>query len=130
MILPVNASNFLTFSCLSMIVPYYLVNLIIQQLTERYRLFYGYVITVKGRCFEINKKLYYTIITPLIILGFVFPAIRIYLLAVLILVASCSLWIESREKLKKTEGEEEISRIIVPLILFMLFLVLFIISLF
>lgn len=78
---------------------------------------------------EMNKKLYYTIIIPLIILGFIFPAIQSYLLFVLILIAIYFTWIESMKKLKKAEGEDEIRRIIVPLILLMVFIVLFIISL-
>lgn len=77
---------------------------------------------------EMNKKLYYAIIIPLFIIGFIFPASQSYLMFVLILVSSLFLLIESKEKLKKAEGEEEIRNVIVPLILLMLPVVLFIIS--
>lgn len=77
-----------------------------------------------------NKKLYYAIITPLIIIGFIYPASITYVLLALIVVGGFSGWNDYRRKLKKAEGEEEIQQAIVPLILLMLFVVLFIISLF
>ncbi len=78
-----------------------------------------------------NKKLYYAIITPLVMIGFIFSEIRIYVLLALILVGGYSGWKDYRKKLEKAaEGEEEIQQATVPLILLMLFVVLFIISLF
>ena len=75
-----------------------------------------------------NKKLYYLIITPLVIAGFGFPEIQSNLLFVLILVASYYTWTEYKTKLKKAKGEEEIKRVIVPLILLFLFVALFLFS--
>lgn len=74
--------------------------------------------------------LYYAIIIPLIILGFIFPASITYVVLALVLVVSFSGWKDLRRKLEKAEGEEEIRQAIVPLILVMLPVVLFIISLF
>lgn len=76
-----------------------------------------------------NNKLYSSIIIPLIIIGFIFPEIRTYVLFALILIGVYSGWKDVRKKLNKAEGEE-IQQALVPLILLMLFVVLFIISLF
>ncbi|MBU8907523.1 hypothetical protein [Desertibacillus haloalkaliphilus] len=77
-----------------------------------------------------NKKLYYAIIIPLIIIGFIFLEIRTYVLLFLILIGGYSGWKDYRRKLKKAEGEEEIRQAIVPLILLIIFIVLFIVSFF
>lgn len=77
-----------------------------------------------------NNKLYYAIITPLIIIGFIFTEIRTYVLLALILVGGYFGWKDFRRKLKNAEGEEEIQQVIVPLILLMLPVVLFILSFF
>lgn len=56
------------------------------------------------------KKLYYAIITPILIIGFIFPASQNYLLLVLILVSGYFTWIEYEGKLKNAEGEEELRK--------------------
>nr|WP_106779435.1 hypothetical protein [Lysinibacillus timonensis] len=73
-----------------------------------------------------KNKLYYAIITALIIIGFIFPVSQSFLLAVLFFVASYFLWKKYKERLKHAEGEEEITRSVVALILLTFLVVIYI----
>ncbi|KAB8135762.1 hypothetical protein F9U64_10855 [Gracilibacillus oryzae] len=80
-----------------------------------------------------SNKLYYIVITPMIIIGlpiiYYYPGSYTYVLLALVTAATYFSAKDTREKLKKAEGEEEIRQAIVPMILIAIVFILAIVSL-